>query len=341
MAPGRRKTTERWSMYQELHDDVSRLLADTDLNFDFHDSDDDINCTKMRNTNIMGRFTCHNPGCRSKGWASRKIAITIRLYPGQKYNARVYHQRCKFCNSLSRPVPDESYAERVTYWIKQWNGVQVEKPPISGVSKGPHNKQLCEGCKAGRCTESGDDWLMQLQRSQVHPRVIGCEGAHQEKFDTLQDARGAMTSRGFTDFEEVTVQITEGIAGPLGHGKFYAVAGGRTTEVFTDWENAKKSINGTNACQERFRTQQEAEQFIEAWKDAYADVWRREIRQALDKGWKPKDMKFDAGLFLDRGTNNGTTKEDTEEKKEQSSRGADDDHELSKLEGLAIKEESQ
>lgn len=79
--------------------------------------------------------------------------------------------------------------------------------------------------------------------------------------------------------------------------------------------NAKKSINGTNACQERFRTQQEAEQFIEAWKDAYADVWRREIRQALDKGWKPKDMKFDAGLFLDRGTNNGTTKEDTEEKK--------------------------
>lgn len=164
MAPGRRKTTERWSMYQELHDDVSRLLADTDLNFDFHDSDDDINCTKMRNTNIMGHFTCYNSGCRFKGWASRKIAITIRLYPGQKYNARVYHQRCKFCNSLSQPVLDESYAERVTYWIKQWNGVQVEKPPISGVSKGPHNRQLCEGCKAGRCTESGDDWLMQLQR---------------------------------------------------------------------------------------------------------------------------------------------------------------------------------
>ncbi|KAE8329360.1 zinc-binding domain-containing protein [Aspergillus sergii] len=165
MAPGRRKTIGRWSMYQELHDDVSRLLADTDLNFDFHDSDDDINPTKLRNTNIMGRFTCYNPGCRSKGWASKKIAITIRLYLGQKYNARVYHQRCKVCNSLSRPVLDESYAERVTYWVKQWNGVQVEKPPISGVSKGPHNKELCEGCKAGRCTESGDDWLVQLQRN--------------------------------------------------------------------------------------------------------------------------------------------------------------------------------
>ncbi|KAK6823444.1 hypothetical protein RU639_006144 [Aspergillus parasiticus] len=173
--------------------------------------------------------------------------------------------------------------------------------------------------------------------SQVHPRVIGCKDADQQKFDTLQEARDAMISRGFTDPKEVIVPITEGKAGPLGHGKFYAVAGGRTTEVFTDWENAKRSIDGTHACHQRFRTQQEAEQFIETWKDAYADVWRREIRQGLDKGWKPKDMEFDAGLFLDRGNNNGTTKEDTEEKNEQSSRGANDDHELSKLEGLAIK----
>ncbi|KAF7587605.1 hypothetical protein BBP40_007004 [Aspergillus hancockii] len=135
MAPRRRKAIERWSMYQELHDDVSRLLAGSDLSFYFHDSDDDINRIKLRDTNIMGRFTCYNPACRSKGWSSKKIAITIRLYLGQKYNARVYHQRCKACNSLSRPVLDESYAERVTYWVKQWNGVRVEKPLISGVSK--------------------------------------------------------------------------------------------------------------------------------------------------------------------------------------------------------------
>ncbi|KAB8067724.1 zinc-binding domain-containing protein [Aspergillus leporis] len=107
MAPRRRKVIERWSMYQELHDDV----------------DDDINCTKMRDTNIMG-------------WSSKKIAITIRQYIGQKYNARVYHQRCKACNSLSRPILDHSYAERVTFWVKQWNGFRVEKPPVSGASKG-------------------------------------------------------------------------------------------------------------------------------------------------------------------------------------------------------------
>ncbi|KAE8340773.1 hypothetical protein BDV24DRAFT_163992 [Aspergillus arachidicola] len=178
-------------------------------------------------------------------------------------------------------------------------------------------------------------------RSQVHPRVIGCKDADQQKFDTLQDPHGAMTSKGFTDVKEVIVPITEVKAGTLGHGKFYAVAGGRTTEAFTDCENAKRSIDGTHDCHQRFRTQQEAEQFIETWEDAYADVWRREIRQGLDKGWKPKDMEFDTGLFLDRGNNNGTTKEDTEEKNEQSSRGANDDHKLSKLEGLAFKEESQ
>ncbi|CAG8207328.1 unnamed protein product, partial [Penicillium nalgiovense] len=92
------------------------------------------------------------------------IAITIRLFPGQKYNARVYHQRCKFCHWLSRPVLDQSYAERIVYWIRQWNGIRVERPPISRDSKGPHNRQLCEGCKAGHCSQADEDWVAQLDR---------------------------------------------------------------------------------------------------------------------------------------------------------------------------------
>lgn len=99
--------------------------------------------------------------------------MTIRLYPGQKYNARVYHQRCMNCNRLSRPVLDSSYAERVTYWVKQWNGVWVEKPPISGDSKGPHNNELCEGCKAGHCSESSGALIRQLQRSVNHMLGFG------------------------------------------------------------------------------------------------------------------------------------------------------------------------
>lgn len=152
-----------WSMYPALHDEVSILLAEADLHFGFCD-DDEITFTQTRDTNIMGSFVCHNRGCKSKGWSSKMIAITIRLYPGQKYNARVYHQRCKVCNRLSRPVLDQSYAERIVYWIKQWNGVRVERPPVSNDSRGPHNRQLCEGCRAGHCSQSGGNWVARLDR---------------------------------------------------------------------------------------------------------------------------------------------------------------------------------
>jgi hypothetical protein len=108
-----------WSMYQALHDEVSSLLGEADLHFEFCENDDETKYIRMRDTNIMGRFVCHNRACRSSGWSSNMIAITIRLYPGQKYNARVYHQRCKVCNWLSRPVLDQSYAQRIVYWIKR------------------------------------------------------------------------------------------------------------------------------------------------------------------------------------------------------------------------------
>lgn len=151
------------SMYQDLHDEVSSLLAEVDLHYQFFEEDDETKCTRMRDTNIMGRFVCNQRACKSKGWSSNKIAVTIRLYPEQKYNARVYHQRCKACSSLSRPVLDQSYAERIVYWIKQWNGIRVERPPFSHERRGPHNSQLCEGCRAGHCSQSGEDWAIRLE----------------------------------------------------------------------------------------------------------------------------------------------------------------------------------
>ena len=51
-----------------------------------------------------------------------------------------------------------------------------------------------------------------------------------------------------------------------------------------------KDISG--ACYKRFRTRSQAEDFIKDWKDSFADVWRREIREALDQGLKPCDMKL-------------------------------------------------
>lgn len=47
-----------------------------------------------------------------------------------------------------------------------------------------------------------------------------------------------------------------------------------------------------------FATRKEADRFITAWKDAYADTWRRQIGIALDGGWNSKDMNMDTGFLL-------------------------------------------
>jgi len=140
-------------MFPALHDDVSRLLEEDNLQFDFFTDDDDTSCMKEYDTTIMGRFRCRTRACGTKGWSSKRIAITIRMYRGAKYNARVYHQRCQKCNGLSRPQLDDSYAERVSYRLKKWCGIEMEIPDYSGQSKKPHKKELCEGCKAGHCSQ--------------------------------------------------------------------------------------------------------------------------------------------------------------------------------------------
>ena len=140
-------------MFPVLHDDVSRLLEEDNLEFNFYKVDKPESCVKEHDTNIMGRFICHNHSCGSDGWSSKNIAITIRMYDGKKYNARVYHQRCMSCNSLSRPYLDGSYAERVAYRLKKWNGIKVEAPDFSGERKKPHHSDLCEGCKDGHCKQ--------------------------------------------------------------------------------------------------------------------------------------------------------------------------------------------
>ncbi|KAH8693696.1 zinc-binding domain-containing protein [Talaromyces proteolyticus] len=149
------RSGKRWSMYPSFHDAVSQLLKENDLYFGFYETDDPRGCIQEYDTNIMGRFVCRNSNCGQKGWSSKMIAITIRLYYEDRYNARVYHQRCMTCNNLSQPILNESYAERVSYRIKKWNGIQMERPYYSGTSKGPHNTNLCEGCKDGHCSALG------------------------------------------------------------------------------------------------------------------------------------------------------------------------------------------
>ncbi|KAM0431387.1 hypothetical protein ACHAPT_005364 [Fusarium lateritium] len=148
-----RKNTKSWSMYPALHGQLSDELQADGLQFSFYNNDNDSNCTESYDTNIMGRFTCHNRNCTSQGWSSKKIAITIRMYTGNRYNARVYHQRCRQCKSLSRPYLDvETYVDRVAYRLKKWCGVEVERPYYGGQGDKPHEAHLCEGCKNGHCT---------------------------------------------------------------------------------------------------------------------------------------------------------------------------------------------
>jgi hypothetical protein len=141
-------------MYSDMHDKVAQSLEDENLHFTFHNSDDEVNSIRSYDTNITGRFNCHNQNCKSNGWHSNRIAITIRMYRNEQYNARVYFQRCKACNRISKPTLDDTYAERVAYRIKKWCGVELEAPAFSGESRGPHESSLCEGCRAGHCSEA-------------------------------------------------------------------------------------------------------------------------------------------------------------------------------------------
>lgn len=143
---------QKWSIYAKLDEAVQQLLGEDDVQIAFYKNDTDKGCTKDYDTNIMGHFKCTNKLCSSEGWSSMKIAVTIRLYSGNLYNARVYHQRCRDCNSLSRPFLNDSYADRVAYRLKKWSGIQLSPPPFERRQGPPHEAGLCEGCRRGHCS---------------------------------------------------------------------------------------------------------------------------------------------------------------------------------------------
>lgn len=144
---------ESFDIRPSLHSDVLRLLQQYGLSFDFCPDDDDASSVEERDTFVMGRFTCTGRTCRGRVWASGKIPTTIRQYPDSSYNARVYFQRCKACNSVSRPRLDESYAERVSWRLAKWAGLDPPTPPHSGSTTRPHEREFCEGCRLGHCEE--------------------------------------------------------------------------------------------------------------------------------------------------------------------------------------------
>ena len=146
-----------FDMRPSLHGDVSRQLDQYGLTFHFAPIDDPNDFLKEYDTTIVGAFTCTNDSCRKRRWTSKRVAITIRKLSDLSYNARVYYQRCERCGFVARPDLDDSYAERVAYRLAKWSGVAVSNPYFSGRSDRPHQEELCEGCRLGRCLAKQSD----------------------------------------------------------------------------------------------------------------------------------------------------------------------------------------
>lgn len=127
MSSRKSKSNRRWLMYLTLHDDVSRLLEENDLHFNFQENNDIESCTKEYDINIISQFRCHNCACDSNEWSSKRITIIIWMYSEAQYNAKVYHQRCLRCNNFSKSHLDDSYAEKVTYHLKKWCKMKMNR----------------------------------------------------------------------------------------------------------------------------------------------------------------------------------------------------------------------
>lgn len=72
-----------------------------------------------------------------------------------------------------------------------------------------------------------------LYRSQVHPRVTEYKGAEQEKFNTVEDARREMSKTWIKDFDLVIKNPVNKTPVLISRERYWAVAGGKSTGIFT------------------------------------------------------------------------------------------------------------
>ena len=97
----------------------------------------------------------NNNACSKDGSSSKKVAISIKGYPRNGYNAVVFNQRCMACKCLGTLTLDyESYVDRVAYRLKKWAGVAMEQKYFAPKEGPPHESDLCEGCKRGVCQQT-------------------------------------------------------------------------------------------------------------------------------------------------------------------------------------------
>ncbi|KAM3510406.1 hypothetical protein MY10362_000030 [Beauveria mimosiformis] len=120
-------------------------------------------------------------------------------------------------------------------------------------------------------------------------------------FSSLAEARAWLQERTKEEIDEVLKDRHP----YRGKGGFYAVANGRKVGIFHNWCDCQlQTSEVAGACFKKFETEQEAEAFIEDWKQAVVQVYMLEIKTALDNGFRPAHMKFNVKKkLLQRDTN--------------------------------------
>ena len=145
-------------MFPSLHPKIVDAISDDNISTWFQQNDSDEGSNNKYSTHVMGRFKCHNNACSTKGWSSKMVAISIRGYARNGYNAVLFNQRCNACKRLGAFTLDvESYVDRVAYRLKKWAGVSTEQQYYAPKEGPPHKRDLCEGCKRGICRQK-DVW---------------------------------------------------------------------------------------------------------------------------------------------------------------------------------------
>ncbi|KAE8395827.1 hypothetical protein BDV23DRAFT_144886 [Aspergillus alliaceus] len=132
----------------------------------------------------------------------------------------------------------------------------------------------------------------------AHPRMTGCDSRN-KSFYTLQEAQSFMEENG-VNRPTLVIKDGAGKTTPLrGDKAFYAVANGSNPGIYPYYYvKTEPKVKGySGACYKHFRTRAQAEAFIEDWKNAYADVCRREIKAELDRGFRPPNMKLNLDIL--------------------------------------------
>ncbi|KAK6521718.1 hypothetical protein TWF506_001922 [Arthrobotrys conoides] len=150
------ETPKIWYLFPEHHD----LVVQQSPGVHFNNSD--VDGTHEWLTNIQGSFKCSKEICGNR-WGSGVVSTVIRGYllpeKDLEYNAKIFNQRCKECDSLGyMTIRRKIYLERVVRRLKIWQGEKVARLQHVYRWTERHKSELCEGCNAGYCSrENGED----------------------------------------------------------------------------------------------------------------------------------------------------------------------------------------